>query len=120
MGGPPKVGHDGYINSVDYSSDGATFATGADDGAIVFWDAATGVPLNKVLPGRPTDGPSDPTFLADGDTVTFTANGGGAVYTMDTRSEHWIEFACATAGRNLTDEEWSDASATAPPARPAR
>jgi hypothetical protein len=67
------------------------------------------VPLNKVLPGRPTDGPSDPTFLADGDTVTFTANGGGAVYTMDTRSEHWIEFACATAGRNLTDEEWSDA-----------
>ncbi len=28
---------------------------------------------------------------------------------MDTRPEHWIEVACAIAGRNLTEDEWSDA-----------
>ena len=116
--GPSTVGHDGSIISVDYAPDGATFATGADDGAIVFWDADTGTPLNKVLPGRPTDGPTNPTFLADGHTVMFTVmfteNSGGAVYTMDTRPEHWIEVACAIAGRNLTEAEWSHAFADRP------
>ena len=50
------VGHDGEILTVDYAPDGATFVTGADDGAIVLWDADTGAPLNRVLPGRPADG----------------------------------------------------------------
>ena len=49
-----------------------------------------------------------PTFLADGHTVLIAAFG-GAVYTMDTRPEHWVEVACAIAGRNLTEAEWSDA-----------
>ena len=46
-----------------------TFVTGADGGAIVFWDAATGAPLNRVFPGRPSDGRMTPTFLPDGHTV---------------------------------------------------
>ena len=93
---------------MDYAPDGATFVTGADDGAIVLWDAASGAPLNRVLPGRPSDGWMTPTFLADGHTVLI-ASFGGAVYTMDTRPEHWVEVACAIAGRNLTEAEWSDA-----------
>ncbi len=28
---------------------------------------------------------------------------------MDTRPERWVEVACAIAGRNLTEVEWSDA-----------
>ena len=51
-----------------------------------------------------------PTFLDDGHTVLVTtATGGDAVYTLDTRPEHWIQHACAIAGRNLTLDEWSDA-----------
>ena len=50
----------------------------------------------------------EPAFLADGHTLLLTAPG-GAVYTMDTRLEHWIDVACRIAGRNLTKEEWSDA-----------
>jgi WD40 repeat protein/DNA-binding SARP family transcriptional activator/energy-coupling factor transporter ATP-binding protein EcfA2 len=106
--GPPRVGHDGPILSVDYAPDGATFASGALDDAIVLWDADSGAPLNKVLPGRPTDGEMTPMFLADGHTVLI-ASTGGAVYTMDTSPEHWIEVACAIAGRNLTQNEWRDA-----------
>ena len=49
-----------------------------------------------------------PTFLADGHTVLIASSAGG-VYTLDTRLEHWIEVACAIAGRNLTEDEWSDA-----------
>ena len=42
-----------------------------------------------------------PRFLADGHTVLI-ASSGGAIYSMDTRPEHWINVACAIAGRNLT------------------
>jgi hypothetical protein len=49
-----------------------------------------------------------PKFLADRHTLLLAAPT-GAVYTMDTRPEHWIEVACAIAGRNLTEEEWKDA-----------
>ena len=78
--GPPRVGHDGPILTVDYAPDGATFATGADDGAIVLWDADTGAPLNRVLPGRPTDGGMNPTFLADGHTVLIASSGGADLH----------------------------------------
>ena len=106
--GPPRVGHDGPILSVDYAPDGATFATGGLDNEIVIWDARTGAPLTTAHPGRPADGEMYPTFLADGHTVQI-ASSGGAVYTMDTRPDQWIEFACAIAGRNLTEDEWRDA-----------
>lgn len=46
-------------------------------------------------------------FLDDGHTVVIgTAD--GAVHTWDTRIEHWIEYACSVAGRDLTTEEWRD------------
>ena len=88
--------------------DGTTFATGALDNEIVIWDARTGAPLDHAHPGRPADGEMYPTFLADGHTVLI-ASSGGAVYTMDTRPDQWIEFACEIAGRNLTEDEWHDA-----------
>ncbi len=106
--GPPRVGHDGPILSLDYAPGGATLATGGLDNEIVIWDARAGAPLTTAHPGRPADGEMYPTFLADGHTVLI-ASSGGAVYTMDTRPDQWIEFACAIAGRNLTEDEWRDA-----------
>jgi WD40 repeat protein len=107
--GPPREGHTGTIYTVDYSPDGATFATNADDRAIVLWDAPSGAPVNKVLPGRPTDGGNSPGFLPGGHTILIASSEGAAIYTLDTRPEHWIQAACAIAGRNLTPDEWTDA-----------
>jgi predicted ATP-grasp superfamily ATP-dependent carboligase len=38
----------------------------------------------------------------------------GAVYSWDTRLEHWIAFACTVAGRNLTADEWREALGNRP------
>ena len=111
--GPARAGHDGLVFSVDYAPDGVTFTTGAEDRAVVFWDAETGRLLNRVLPGRPADGGMGPRFLADGHTVLI-ASAGGAIYTLDTRLEQWVEAACGIAGRNLTEDEWRDAFDTRP------
>ena len=110
MGGTAEEGPHGDDLRDRCAPDGATFATGAEDTpAIVLWDAGTGAPLNKVLVGRPDEGKMAPTFLDDGHTVLVTSTEGAAIYTLDTRPEHWIQVACAIAGRNLTLDEWSDA-----------
>ena len=31
----------------------------------------------------------------------------GRTWTIDTRTSTWVERACKTAGRNLTQDEWS-------------
>jgi WD40 repeat protein/DNA-binding SARP family transcriptional activator len=103
--GPPRKGHTGAIRGLDYAPDGATFATAAEDGAIVIWDARTGARLDKVLPSGPSAGPAR--FLEDGHTLLI-ASSSGAIHTMDIRPAHWIEMACAIAGRNLTDAEWKE------------
>ena len=51
--GPGRRGraHTGTIFSVNYAPDGATFATGADDGAIVIWDADDRRSAEQGVPG---------------------------------------------------------------------
>ena len=44
----------------------------------------------------------------DGHTLLI-AGRDGAVHTIDTRVESWIERACDVAGRNLTQDEWAEA-----------
>ena len=36
------TGHTGAVNSVAYSRDGSTLATGSDDNTVRLWDAVTG------------------------------------------------------------------------------
>ena len=47
-------------------------------------------------------------FQPDGHTL-LVAGRDGAVHTLDTRLESWIDRACAVAGRNLTEDEWAEA-----------
>ena len=63
------------------------------------------------LPATPSGG--SPNFLPDGHTVLITSRDGD-LYTWDIRPEHWIEAACAIAGRNLSEPEWNDAFDTRP------
>ena len=68
--GPARRGHDGEVCGVRYAPDGAMFATGAADGAIVLWDGITGAEMNR-LPATPSGG--SPNFLPDGHTVLITS-----------------------------------------------
>ncbi|HJY25929.1 MAG TPA: WD40 repeat domain-containing protein, partial [Actinomycetes bacterium] len=100
--GPPVLAR---INTISYAPDGSTFATGGQDGAVSLWDGNTGSLLGTVVPGA-----FEPDlwahFLPDGHTVLI-ATFVGDVYTWDTRSAHWVDFACQVVGRNLTTEEWN-------------
>ena len=71
------------------------------------WDSATGELIGTVLPGT-EDIPISAAFVGDTRTVR-AASADGGLYTWDTDPAHWIEFACAAAGRDLTTDEWQDA-----------
>jgi WD40 repeat protein len=89
-----------------FSGDGEVVAAGGY-GGVGLWDRETGTLLGTVGPG-PTDEPVTTEFLSDGHTLLI-ASYDEALYTWDTRPEHWIEFACDVAGRNFTPDEWRDA-----------
>ena len=76
----------------------------ARDGTVALWDGRTGGPLGSVvLPERSI---SAAQFASNGTTVvigTYT----DALYEWDTSSTRAIEFACALAGRDFTEAEWS-------------
>jgi len=108
--GPPQTAHEAGV-VVAYSPDGATLASGGADGVIALWDGQTGALLNKVSSGRPRY--VEPAFLPDGHTLLITSPD-ASVSTWDTRPETWVEFACAVAGRNFTEDEWREAFGSRP------
>ena len=50
--GQPLVGHKDGVNSIAYSSDGKTLASGSLDKTIILWDVATGKPTGQPLVGH--------------------------------------------------------------------
>ena len=77
------------------------------DGGLRAWDGSTGAVLGTATAGA-NDHPAFAAVLPDGHDA-IAASPDGAVYRWDTRLDRWIDFACALAGRNLTDAEWRDA-----------
>jgi len=77
------------ITASAFSSDGSLLATGADDGTVALWDAATGGLLAGPLDGSAGDRVVDLDFSADGSrlgaaytnnaAVIFRVDGGGAL-----------------------------------------
>jgi DNA-binding SARP family transcriptional activator/WD40 repeat protein len=102
--GPAVQAHRGEQTFVDFSPDGTTFLTTGFDGRLGLWDGATGEPVASFVPGE-EDVPIRATYVGDSQTV-FAAAADGTTYTWDIDPAHWIDFACATAGRNLTADEW--------------
>ncbi len=103
----PTIGHDGTVVTISYAADGVMIASGGQDGRVALWDGQTGALLSSVPVGRP-DAAVFVAFTPDGQTVSVITVDGEA-YELDTRAASWIEFACFTAGRNLTRTEWRDA-----------
>ena len=94
--------HQAAIYWLGWSPDGSRILSNDGGGTLELWDAATGTVQDTVtLPGgnggvgqfRP--GTSDVTILSAGN-----------VFTWDTSPGYAVEFACRTAGRDLTGDEW--------------
>ena len=115
MGRAAEHGHGGSVGDRGYAPDGTTVVT-------------RGSRRQSGLVGRPnrgttrhgaagaTGGHPRPRYLPDGHTVLI-ASVDGTVSSWDIRIERSIEVRCQIAGRNLTEDEWRDASAP-PTTRP--
>jgi WD40 repeat protein len=91
---------------LNYSDDGELLVSGAADGGVSLWDAATLDLLGTVFPpqeGSPV--PAGAQFIGDTHDVAI-ASYDGAVYRWETDLERALDFACQMAGRDLTEDEW--------------
>ena len=50
--GPPLQGHSGFVNSVDFSTDGKTLASGSADWTIMLWDVTSHESIGQPLRGH--------------------------------------------------------------------
>ena len=91
-------------NSLAFSADGSLLVA-PGEGTVNLYDGSTGAPLGSVVVPNRTTVTAD--FRPDGHTVVI-ASYDDAIYTWDTRIEHTIDYACRTAGRDLTAEEWHE------------
>lgn len=93
---------------LDYSDDGELLVSGADDGGVSVWDAATLDLLGTVYPPHEGDPvPAAAQFIGDSHDVAI-ASYDGKVYRWETDVGRAIDFACQMAGRDLTEEEWDE------------
>jgi WD40 repeat protein/DNA-binding SARP family transcriptional activator len=96
------------VRWLNYSDDGELLVSGATDGEVSLWDATTLDLLGTVHPlhrGEPV--PAGAQFIGDSHDVAI-ASYDGRVYRWETDLDRAVEFACAMAGRDLTEDEWAD------------
>ena len=93
------------VGEVTYSADGSRVLTSGDDASDALWDGVTGELLARVsMPERFTVAG----FGDDADSVVIVAQQGGPIYLWDSRPERAVEFACRIAGRDFSENEWSE------------
>jgi len=100
------IGADSQIpwgSSPAFAPDGSQFAMVQGEG-IRLWDGGTGEYLAR-LPLPSQTATFSISYLPDS-TGLVIASTDGRTWTADTRLDLWAERACATAGRNLSHEEW--------------
>ena len=103
--GEAAVSHDGPVLGIAYSGDGRQYTSDSTDGTVGLWDA-DGQLLGAVQPGPPND-LARSKWSTDGRTLLVTYSN-MSVFAFDIRPESWVDYACATAGRRLTEQEWSE------------
>jgi WD40 repeat protein len=103
--GQPLTGHNGFVDSLDFSPNGRTLVTLSDDGKLRLWDVATRKLIGAPLPVSNTGGTVH--FFPDGKRVLGVfGSGAGIVWSVDPAD--WAAKACNIAHRNLTRSEWAE------------
>ena len=87
------------------------------DNRVLLTDPMTGVEIGSLPFGPQQDGRlAAASFTPDGTRLITAAPGNeGEVQVWVVSPQEWITAACATAGRDLTTEEWALATRTAAP-----
>ena len=102
---PPVRIHEAFVLSVAYSTDGTQILTSAADSTAALWSSETGDLIAQVVtPHRYAAA----AFGGDGETVLIAPEGPGSILTWNTHIDQAIRFACAVAGRDLTEAEWAE------------
>jgi WD40 repeat protein len=102
---PVIKAHDGFVESVSFSPDLASFVTAGRDGTIKLWDTESHQLLGAVAP-LGSNRIVQARFVTDARVLIFYAT--GEVFEWDPTPDAWETYACAVADRNLTKEEWAE------------
>jgi WD40 repeat protein len=103
---PAVSGVRGDIGSASFSPDGSQVLTTSTGPDVAIWDAHTGELLSR-FPLPVGQQVTSARQRADG--VVVVAAISGDTYEWDPSPEAAIDYACAVAGRDLTEQEWRDA-----------
>lgn len=103
--GTTLTGHDNNIYSIDFSPDGKMFASGSYDQKIILWDVATLQAIGQPLIGH-TNGVASVAFSSDGK-ILASGSYDKTIILWPVDPLSWIEQNCQRAGRNFTQDEWS-------------
>ena len=94
----------GFVNTLQFSSDGRVLLAGANDQTVSVYDVATRTRIGDVIPTfSPFIGPGH--LRPDGKEIAVNQREGVVLWDID--PAHLAEAACLVAGRNLTESEWN-------------
>lgn len=104
--GHPLLAAAAPIGAITFDPTGETFATaGGSSGLARLWTTSTLQQLGSDLPGG-QGAWGNVAFTPDGRNL-FVVFGDGSAYRWPASVSAWEQHACAVAGRNFTQEEWS-------------
>jgi WD40 repeat protein/DNA-binding SARP family transcriptional activator len=102
---PVRPAHEGFVESITFAPDGATFVTTGQDGTVKLWDKATWRVLDTIEPFG-ANHRVRASFVAPNRLLIVDDTGG--ILEWDPRPDRWEAYACSVAGRNLTKAEWAE------------
>jgi WD40 repeat protein len=100
--GRPLPGIDGVASAMSFSDDGRRLLLLGGDAHLRLYDIPSRTQLGDAIPVGIRD--TGAALCPDGLEAAVTTDRGIVVWDLD--PEHWVEGACAIAGRNLTRAEW--------------
>lgn len=102
--GQPMTGHTGTVQDVAFDSSGLILASASSDATVILWDVGTHLPIADPLTGH-TGRVFGVAWLEDGTAIATVGEDGAMLW--DFRPATLRAIACATANRNLSQQEWN-------------